>query len=105
MLKTKLLVNSTISDAHKGAQFMSTDLKDFSWYPHGRGQIHESAIQTLSTRYTTRIQAQQKSNNKWIYLHKIKKGMYGLKHAAILAYENLKNHLARHGYTPVVGAA
>ena len=29
MLETKILINSTISDAHKGAQFMSTDIKDF----------------------------------------------------------------------------
>ena len=29
MLETKILINSTISDAHKGARFMSTDIKDF----------------------------------------------------------------------------
>ena len=35
MLETKILVNSTISDAKKGAQFMSADLKDFSSNSHG----------------------------------------------------------------------
>ena len=29
MLETKILVNSTISDAKQGARFMSADLKDF----------------------------------------------------------------------------
>ena len=29
LIETKILVNSTISDAHKGAHFMSADLKDF----------------------------------------------------------------------------
>ena len=29
MLETKILVNSTISDANRGARFMSADLKDF----------------------------------------------------------------------------
>ena len=29
MLETKILVNSTISDAKQGARFMSTDIKDF----------------------------------------------------------------------------
>ena len=29
MLETRLLVNSTILDAHNGACFMSADLKDF----------------------------------------------------------------------------
>ena len=28
MINTKILVNSTISDAHKGAWFMSVDIKD-----------------------------------------------------------------------------
>jgi hypothetical protein len=37
-----------------------------------------------------------------IYI-KIKKGMYGLKQAAILAYNHLKTVLAPHGYTPVIG--
>ena len=34
---------------------------------------------------------------------KIKKGMYGLKQAAILAYDQLKQHLGSHGYCPIVG--
>ena len=29
LLETKLLLNSTISDAYKGAQFMTLDIKDF----------------------------------------------------------------------------
>ena len=33
----------------------------------------------------------------------IKKGMYGLKQAALLAYNNLKNQLQPHGYYPVQG--
>ena len=30
LIETKLIINSTISDAHKGARFMAADLKDFS---------------------------------------------------------------------------
>ena len=29
MRKTKLIINSTISDAHRGARFVSVDLKEF----------------------------------------------------------------------------
>ena len=29
LIETKLIINSTISDASKGARFMSADLKDF----------------------------------------------------------------------------
>ena len=32
---------------------------------------------------------------------KIKKGMYGLKQAAVLAFDNLVNNLSTHGYTPI----
>ena len=28
LLETKILINSTISDAHRGARFMSADIKD-----------------------------------------------------------------------------
>ena len=30
ILETKNLINSVISDCHKGARFMSMDIKDFS---------------------------------------------------------------------------
>ena len=36
----------------------------------------------------------------YVYLE-IRKGMYGLKEAAILAYDQLQEHLAPHGYAPV----
>ena len=39
-----------------------------------------------------------------IYI-KIKKGMYGLKQAAILAYNNLKENMAQYGYHPIIGTA
>ena len=39
-------------------------------------------------------------HNDYIYV-KIKKGMYGLKQAAILAYQHLVNNLAPFGYHPI----
>jgi len=41
-----------------------------------------------------------KADNDYVYV-KIKKGMYGLKQAAILAHENLMNNLRQYGYQPV----
>ena len=32
-----------------------------------------------------------------------KKGMYGLKQAALLAYNHLKENLAQDGYSPIIG--
>ena len=42
------------------------------------------------------------TNDNCIYI-KIKKGMYGLKQAAVLAYNQLKNNLKPAGYAPIVG--
>ena len=40
--------------------------------------------------------------DNYIYI-RIKKGMYGLKQVAILAYTQLKDRLLPHGYAPVTG--
>jgi len=42
------------------------------------------------------------SPDGYVYI-KIKKGMYGLKQAAILAYDHLRNSIAPYGYHPVKG--
>ena len=42
------------------------------------------------------------TKDQCIYI-KIKKGMHGLKQAAVLAYNNLKINLAPEGYTPIIG--
>ena len=36
LFETKLLINSVISDAHKGARFLGIDIEDFSYYHHYR---------------------------------------------------------------------
>ena len=43
-------------------------------------------------------------HNGYIYI-KIKKGMYGLKEAAILAYNKLLKHLTPRGYYPIPGTS
>ena len=46
---------------------------------------------------------QDKATDKGFVFIRIKKGMYGLKQAAILAYDQLKAVLKPHGYFPVEG--
>ena len=78
---------------------MSMDLKDFFLatpmesskytrvqYKHFPGDIKQ--------RYNLN---QKVTDNGYVYI-KIKRGMYGLKQAAILAYQHLKSNLAQHGY-------
>ena len=50
----------------------------------------------------TRYNLQAKCHNDYVYV-KIKRGMYGLKQAAVLAYQQLVEHLQKHEYEPVAG--
>ena len=86
LLKTKLLLNSVISDAKWGARFVSIDIKDFflqstlSDYEYMR--IHSKYFMSdIRQKYDidNLIDA-----NGYVY-SRIKKGMYGLKQAAKLA--------------------
>ena len=104
MVETKLLVNSVISDAEKGARFMSADLKDFFLATPMAGNEY---MKVRMKYFPPDIIAWYKLNQLvtpegYIYI-KIKKGMYGLKQAALLAYQNLKRTLAPYGYHPVEG--
>ena len=101
LLETKLLLNSVISDAHKGAQFMTCDLKDFflatPMQENEYMRIHIRHIpQDIKDKYD--INSILHTNN-YVYV-KIKKGMYGLKQAAVLAYNKLVEVLKSNGYNP-----
>ena len=103
ILETKILVNSVISDCHKGARFMSMDIKDFFLCSSMKSpeymRIHRKHIPTdIFLRYNL----QSKLHNDFVYVQ-INKGIYGLPQAAILAYEQLCSHLAEAGYHPIIG--
>ena len=88
MLETRILVNSVISDAGKGAQFLSCDLKDyFLATPMARPEYMKIAWKYFLTCIITRSDLQKiRSSDEYIYC-RIQKGMYRLKQAAVLAYE------------------
>jgi hypothetical protein len=100
---TKLHLNSVISDAHLGARYCTGDLKDFFLvsdmliYQYMR--IHRRYLTPeIIAEYT--LTDQHFDSKGYLYVE-IRKGMYGLKEAAILAYDQLKAHLAPFGYFPV----
>ena len=63
-------------------------------------RVHYRHIpQDIRIRYNLDAKVNQ---HGYLYI-KIKKGMYGLKQAAILAYDYIKNHLGKFGYHPVQG--
>ena len=103
VIDTKLHLNSVISDAHLGARYCTGDLKDFFLvsdmpiYQYMR--VHRRYVpQEIINEYNLTIK--HFDSKGFVYLE-IRKGMYGLKEAAILAYDQLKAHLAPYGYFPV----
>ena len=101
LLETKVLINSVISDASKGAKFCTVDIKDF--FLQTIMEIPEY-MRIHSKYFTDPIRKKYNIDSKiaednYVYC-KIKRGMYGLKQAARLAYDLLKTRLAPFGYYP-----
>ena len=104
MMETTILLNSVISDAHQGARILSANIKDhflhtltdtpeymrvpYSCFPPNIKDYYQ--LQNIVT------------SDGYIFI-KINKAMYGLKQAAILAYQCIKKSLVPHVYYPVVG--
>ena len=101
LLETKLLLNSTISQSAFGARFMTLDIKDFFL----QTEMPDCEYMRIHNKYFMGTIRQQynidkmMANDGYVYC-KIKKGMYGLRQAARLAYDDLKTHLAKYGYYP-----
>jgi hypothetical protein len=101
LLETKLILNSTISDAAVGARFLTADLKDhFLASP-----MKDPEFMRIKYKYFPQAVRKQYDLDRFlapddhIYI-RIRKGMYGLKQAALLAYKHLVNQLAPYGYRP-----
>ena len=58
----------------------------------------------LPTDIINRYNLTKKKHGEYVYM-RIKRGMYGLKQAAVLAYKQLCLHLKKHGYTPIDGSS
>ena len=99
ILETKILANSVISDARKGAQFLSCDLKYFFLaMPMARPKYMKIVWKYFPPDIIIRYNLQEiRSSDGYIYC-KIQKGMYGLNQAAVLAYEQLAAHLQTGGF-------
>jgi hypothetical protein len=98
---SKIHINSTISDAKKGARYMTMDIKNFflgtplHYYQYLR--IHESMIpQEIFDEYPELVV----ESNGYVYFE-VRKGIYGLKEAGLMAFQHLVKNLAKHGYEPM----
>ena len=90
MLETRDTINSTISDASKGARFLGADISEFVLAtPMDKAEFMKVKYSHIPVDIKTHYNIQNKvTTHGYIYIH-IKKGVYGLKQAAILAYGNL----------------
>jgi hypothetical protein len=96
----KVLINSTIST--DDARFGCIDLNDFylgtpmTCYEYMR--LHHDIIpQEIFNQYKLKDIT---TPDGWVYIE-IRRGMYGLKQAGIIAYQQLKTQLATYDYYPV----
>ena len=67
--------------------------------------MHQPEFMKIPTKYIppdmiSKYNLQTKIKNGYVYC-KIKKGIYGLKQAVLLAYNFLKQNLEPHGYFPI----
>ena len=102
MLDTKILCNSIISDAHNGARFLDADLKDFFLMSNMKTpEYMRIAYKYFPADIINRYKLNDKvAQDGYVYI-KIKRGMYGLKQAALLAHQQLITTLAPFGYHPI----
>ena len=101
LIETKIILNSVISDAKYGARFFTADLKDhFLASPMERPEYMRIHISRFPPDIIRRYKLMEiVAEDGYVYV-KIKRGMYGLRQAAILAYRHLVKVLAPHGYHP-----
>ena len=102
LLEPKLLLNSTISDSRRGAIFMSYDMKDcFLETPMSRADYMRIHSKYLPPNIRALYHIDELiGEDGYVYI-KIIKVIYGLKQAAIIAYNQLISHMEPHGYYPV----
>ena len=99
ILNTNIHINSTISDAKKGARYMTMDIKiylgtpmDFFQYIRVPQRFIPSEIKNA---YNLVLEVDGYS------YFEIRKGMYGLREAGIIAYKHLVKNLLSYGYEPM----
>jgi hypothetical protein len=102
MLDAKIHINSTISDAKHGARHLGIDIKNYylgtpmEYYQYLR--VPTSVIPQEvwdDARYDIHV-----ADDGYVYLE-IRRGMYGLKEAGIIAFNQLVKKLAPSGYEPM----
>jgi len=92
----KLLWNSVLST--KDTMFANADISNFYLNtPMKRPEYMKIPLKIIPQEIIDKYDLEAIAVDGWVYC-KITKGMYGLPHAGLIAYELLKERLGRHGY-------
>jgi hypothetical protein len=92
----KCLLNSVVSTP--GAEFMTVDIKDFYLgTPLDRYEYMRIAAKDIPECIMLQYELHDLVENGYVHVE-IRKGMYGLKQAGLLANERLQDHLLQHGF-------
>jgi hypothetical protein len=95
----KILINSTLST--KDAAMMMMEIKNFYLgTPLPRFEYMKMLLSRFPEEIIQKYNLKALAVDGWVYIE-IRKGMYGLKQAGILANQLLQTHLAPFGYYPV----
>ena len=103
LTETKLLLNCITSNANKGANFASMDLKDMFLH----NVMEEPEYMKVNYKYFTHEIRKIYNldelvhSNDYVYIN-IQEGMYGLKQAAILVYNEVSTLLKKAGYQTIM---
>jgi hypothetical protein len=98
MITAKILINSVISTPE--ARFMCTEVKDFYLNtPMAHYEYMRLPLRILPQQIVDQYKLLPLVHNGWVYV-KIRKGMYGLPQASIIANQRLEKHPAKYGYKP-----
>ena len=96
IMGTKMLLNSVLST--KGAKFMTIDIKNFYLgTPMAIFEYMKVKLDTIPQEIIDKYDLKDKESNGYIYME-IRKGMYGLKQAGVLANQHLEKKLEQDGY-------
>jgi hypothetical protein len=94
----KILINSTLST--KDAAMMMMDIKNYYiGTPLPRFEYMKMALSRFPEEIVQKYNLNALAIDGWVYIE-IRKGMYGLKHAGLLANQLLQTRLAPFGYYP-----
>ena len=97
LLTVKLLLNNVVST--RGAKFMTIDIKDFYLNtPMSRFEYMKLKLSDLPEDFATRYNLEAKADKSDQVYAKIRKGMYGIPVAGLLAQRLLEKRLNKEGY-------